>query len=236
MRRLLFSATILVLTAIALTACGSAPTPTPAPTSVPQVVPTAVSLPASTATPGPTELRSTILAAINAQKDKAWRQRSEVTLADGSTHTTVIEYAPPDRYHIVSDSTTELVVLGQKVYLKQNAAWAESQIPVASIIDPDAFKKLESSNSDVQPVGADTLNGKPMRVYQYKSKATIGPTEAALQVKIWTGQSDNLPYKMIVEGQSASLDQRTGQVIGVQSTSTILFEYDPMIKVEAPIQ
>ncbi len=171
---------------------------------------------------------------MNALKEKSYRYQGDTVMVNGETHNTVLEYVPPDRYHVVSDLKSELVVISQKVYFKQGDVWAESQMPATSIIDPDASKKLEESISDVQFIGTDSLNGKPMRVFQYKSQTKIGDTESPIQTKLWIGVADRLPYKMIVDGETASADASTGKVVGVNATSTILFEYDPTIKIALP--
>jgi hypothetical protein len=236
-QRLLWQMMGCILAVLFLSACGTQATPVP--TAVPPtVIPSSTPIPSLTSTPtlGPSELRSTILAAINSLKDKSWRYQSDTVLVDGKTHNTVLEYSPPDRYHIVSDSKSELIVIGQKVYFKQGEAWTESQMLATSIIDPDASKKLEESISDVQFIGTDSLNGKPVRAYQYQSKTKIGDTESTVQTKLWIGVADNLPYKMIVDGETATADASTGKVVGVKATSTILYEYDPTIKIALPVK
>jgi hypothetical protein len=226
-----------ILAVLFLSACGAQATP--APTAVPPtltIIPSSTPIPSPTATPSPSESRATILAALNALKDKSYRQRSATTLLrDGKTYTTAVEYVAPDRYHIIADPT-EYVIIGQKVYIKQNEVWTESQIPTTNIIDPDFFKRLEESISDIQFVGTDSLNGKPMQVCQYKSKLKVGDTESLVQTKLWMGVADNLPYKMIMDGETASLDSSTGKVVGVKSVATILYEYDSTIKIESPIK
>ncbi len=244
--RLLLQMMGCILAVLFLSACGAQATP--APTSIPPtvappsptlpVIPSATPVPLPTATliPSPSELRSAILAALNALKDKSYRQRSATTLLrDGKIYTTVVEYIASGRYHIIADPT-EYVIIGQKVYIKQNEVWTESQIPTTNIIDPDFFKRLEESISDIQFVGTDSLNGKPMQVCQYKSKLKVGDTESLVQTKLWMGVADNLPYKMIMDGETASLDSSTGKVVGAKSVATILYEYDSTIKIESPIK
>jgi hypothetical protein len=239
---------VLLLTLLGLAACGAASTPTVASTSIPStatppaptppVIPSATPIPLPTATliPTPSELRSAILAALNALKDKSHRQRSATTLlSDGRTYTTVVEYVAPDRYRIIADPI-EYVIVGQRVYLRQNEVWTESKTPASSIIDPDSSKRLEESISEIQFVGTDSLIGKPMQVCQYKSQIKLGDTSSLVQTALWIGEADHLPYKMAMEGESASLDTSTGKVVGVKSTSTILFEYDSTIKIALPAE
>ena len=250
MRRSFLFGMMFLLGLIVLTACGTASTPILTLTSVPptavppspmpEVIPssTPIPLPTSTTAPSLSELRSTIVAAVSALKDKSHRQSSETVLSDGNSHHTVVEYVVPDRYHIVADLTTEIVIVEQKVYIKQNedGVWRESQIPVTSFIDPDFAKRLEESIADIRFIGADSLDGKPMWVYQYRSKTKIGEAESTLQTKLWIGETDTLPYKMAVDGETAAIDLSTGKVTSVKSIETILFEYDSTIKIDAPIK
>ncbi len=227
---------VLVLALVTVAACGSASTPTVAatPTAIPSS--TLPALPTSTSAPSPAELRSTILAAFRSLEEKSFRQRSDTTvLSDGKTYNTMVEFVAPDRYHIVS-APIEYVILGQKVYIKQNDVWTESQIPAASIVGNGYSKGLEESISDIQFMGADSLNGKPMQVYQYQNKTKIGDADSTAQSKVWIGVEDHLPYKMVMDGETASLDSSTGKVVGVKSTATISFEYDPAIKIDLPLK
>lgn len=157
-------------------------------------------------------------------------------MADGKVHNTIFEYVPPDRYHIVSDSQAELVIIGQKVYVKQGDVWTESKVSAASIINPNYYIVPEESTSDIQFIGTDSLNGKPMWVCQYTSKIKIGDTDSTSHIKLWIGATDNLPYKVVIDGEVAAIDSSTGKIVGVKAISTIFYEYDTTIKIDSPIK
>ena len=51
----------------------------------------------------------------------------------------------------------------------------------------------------------------------------------------WIGREDGLLYKLVNDGQVASLDSDTGEIEIVEAVSTIIFSYDPSIEITAPI-
>jgi len=183
------------------------------------------------ATPNPSEHRAIILAANGALDEVTYRYQADTVLATGEAHHTMFEYVPPDRYHIVTDSKSGLIIIGLKVFFQREDGWAESQIPASSILDPDRMKRLSDSISEIQAIGVDSLNGELMQVYQYNSKTRFGETE---KTKLWTSVADNLPYKMIIDGYTTAIDASTGEIVGVKALSTIVYEYDPSIKITYP--
>jgi len=208
-----------------LPACGVASTP----------VPTSTSLPTQPPVPDVEDYKATIVSAFRLQRDRPNRQRSEVLLADGAVHRSVIEFVPPDRYHILSDSKTEMVIVEDKVYLKDKDAWTELKIAVSDIVDLDFVHRLESSLTEIQLLREESLGGDPMNVYQYKSTTKIGDTAPVVQNQLWVGVGDGLPYKMQIVGEVMSVNASTGEVQGIEAVSNIYFEYDPTIKIISPV-
>jgi hypothetical protein len=176
-----------------------------------------------------------ILAAFTAQQELAWRYTSDIQMANGEAHTTLFEFTPPDRYRIVSDGASEVVGAGGKVYLLQGDTWVESLVPASGIVDPGFTGRLEQSISDLQFTGFETLNGIPMLVFKYASIYKIGSSDAASQTQIWIGQDDKLPYRIIIDGEVAALDHRTGLTTNSRAVNTINYEYDPQIQIEVPV-
>ncbi len=181
-------------------------------------------------------LRSIILESFEAQDTISWRYNSTTILANGETHTTLVEYQPPHRYHIVSDSKGGLIIFDEKVYTLQTDQWVLAEIPIESIIDPEATRRLENTISDIVYLGSEYLNEKAMLVCAYKSQQKTGDSETTIEVTLWIGNEDRLPYKMNVKGQSLAIDGQTGEVKGVDSTSTVLYEYDSSIVIESPLE
>jgi hypothetical protein len=218
------------------------PAASAAPTDLPPT-PTATSLPTDTplptATPAPTpasgEILPLILAAFEAQEDRSWRYTSDIRMENGETHTTLFEFVPPDRYHILSDGQSEVIGTGGKVYIKQDGAWAESPVQPSSIIDPQFSDRLEQTISDLQFTGYETIDGVPMLVFQYRSTYKIAASEVASQTTLWLGQDDNLLYRILIDGEVAALDHSTGAVTNSKAITTIIYEYDPSIQIDVPV-
>jgi len=185
-------------------------------------------------TPEPGALRAIILDSFDAQDKTPWRYNSTTVLANGETHTTVVEYQPTRRYHIVSDSQGGLIIFEDKVYMLQNGEWMLADILLESIIDPEATQRLENTISDITYQGAQFLNDKAMLVCKYQAKQKTGNSESTIEVTIWIGNDDRLPYKMDIAGQTLAIDGQTGEVKGVDSTSSVFYEYDPSIEISAP--
>lgn len=227
---------VLVFASLALAACGGSSTsPTPTQPSAQRVVTTPP--PTLSQTPGTDELKSAILSAFRSQRKLSSRQRSEVALTnEGTMYHSDIEYVPPDKYHILTDLHTELIIIDQKVYLKDKETWKELQVNVADVVDLDYLSRLEKSIQDIQAVDTELLGGNRMQVYQYKSTARVGETETTIQTKLWVGLQDGLPYKEVIQGEVASLDTSTGKVVGKDAKTTVLFQYDPSIQIVSPVK
>jgi len=208
--------------------------PAAAPVLPPTTAVAATSAPGPAATPSDTELQATIVGAFRAQQTRAYQQNSDTVLKDRTTHQARVEFVPPDKYHIVSDGTTELIIVGEVVYLKDQASWTEPNISVDSVIDRGFVSRLERSLSDLKWLGSETVNGLALQVYQYHNALKVGESEIIGQSKVWINPIDHLPYKLVVEGQTAALDNSTGQVTGVPATTTIAYAYDQTIQIAAP--
>ena len=217
-----------------LAACSPTTAPLPASTAPPTTASTATA--AATRPPAPTdaELRAAVIAAFRAQQTRAFRQTSDTVLADGTTHAAVVEFAPPDRYHILADAVTELIIVGETVYLKDKTTWSEPGIPVDSLIDRDFVDRLERSLSALHLAGSESVNGVSLQVIQYRSALKVGEAEVSGQSKVWINPSDQLPYRLVVDGQTTVLDNSTGKVTGVPAMTTIVYEYDPGLQIVAP--
>jgi len=198
--------------------------PQPAATAVPTKAPTASPLPAG-------DPRDAILKAMKTQMGgKSYRVRQTSESSSGKTQS-IVEFVPPDRYHIttnVGTNTTEMIIAGKKAYQKIGDKWLDFPVDVGSFIQALTSAASEEAGkgiSDVKLVGPDVLDGVPTLVYTYNSKAKFGDIETSSSIKLWVAVSDGLPRKMIVEGEA----------MGIKSTTTQLIEYDPSIKIEAPI-
>ena len=165
--------------------------------------------------------------AINAQLNaRSFRARLDSTFNDQEMART-IEYVAPDRFRMAGESD-ETVIIGSKAWARQNgSAWHELPIDasrmIASVRDPKIIDEIRKS-AEVKLVGADTLDGKPMTVYQYTIRNMMG-TEMTSHAKAWVAVADSLPRRIETEAE----------IKGKTSKATITyFDYNADIKIDPP--
>ncbi len=162
--------------------------------------------------------------------------RATITGEDGSKASkTVLEFVAPDRFHIIPSAGQEIIILKDATYMKQGDKWIKSPINMGEMMSGllnqqniEAMLK-EMDVADLKFVGADTVNGKPMWVYQHTTSMKAGDQTIKSQGKSWLGITDKLVYK--IESEADSLVNK-----GSKTKTTVLYDYDPNIKIEAPIQ
>ena len=158
---------------------------------------------------------------------KSFRVRMESTY-DGKNSTQTFEYVSPDRIRLVGDMG-EMIVAGSNTYRKlPTGQW--QKIPMdtnqafSSFRDPKIIDELRNS-TDVKFIGTDTVDGAPMKVYQYTATNAFG-TNITTTSKAWIAASDNLPRKIETEGQ----------INGKPSKSLLTYyDYNADIKIEPPM-
>ncbi len=180
-------------------------------------------------------------AIVNAEKQfltKPVRMTSVTTDSDtNQPKTTVLEIQPPDRFHMVPASGTEIIIVGgQGTWIKQGGNWIKSPLDmsglVSSFYSPDVIQKIQQSVQlkPAQFVGPDILDGQPMWVYQYSTTLTgaaPGGGDLTTQSKIWIGAVDGLPHKTESNGPSATKQ-------GVTTHTVITYQYDPNLNIQPP--
>jgi hypothetical protein len=176
--------------------------------------------------------------ATRAQLDaKSYRANIKNTSSNGSTNTMLVEYAAPDHYHMVArmqaggrDTTMEYIVVGKDTFMKMGGgAWRRFPVDMSQMIaafrDPKFIEEL-AKTSDMKFVGADTLDGVPMLVYEYTMNNAMG-TNIKSHAKTWVAVSDGLPRKSESEGEFS----------GVKTKSEVtMSDYNSDIKIEPPIK
>ena len=167
--------------------------------------------------------------AINAQLNaKSFRARLDSTL-NGEEVARTIEYVAPDRFRMASE-TDETVIIGSNAWVRQNnGAWQKLPIDasqmIASVRDPKMIEQIRQS-AEVKLVGPDTLDARPMTVYQYTIRNAMG-TDLTSHAKAWISTADNLPRRIETETE----------IKGKTSKATITyFDYNADIKIEPPKQ
>lgn len=141
-----------------------------------------------------------------------------------------VEYQPPDRFHMTMPGVLEGIIIDQTLYLNQGGGWL--QVPLSAdfmsgfgLLGPDNQELLDTIK-DVSFEGAELLNGVPCLVFNYDSSAVVGGITSTSSSRLWLGATDGRVHQLVVTGEAA----------GVTSTTTIVYEYDPTIQVEKPVQ
>ena len=166
------------------------------------------------------------------------RSTSVVSVGGGHATTSVREFVAPDRTHIIGDGR-EVIIIGKTTYIKNGGEWqnlgtqmsdmAEKTKQRVQQLSPaekaDATKGL---TGDYKSLGDETLDGIPTAVYEmhgaFDTKVQ-GVGSIVMVTKYWIAKSDGLFRKEESDGEEAGMK--------VKTTST--YEYDPNIKIEAPI-
>ena len=176
--------------------------------------------------------------AMRAQLDaKSYRAHVTATLPDGTSNAMVIEYVAPDRYRMTNDAQIggkgykqEFVIVGGATYIKApNSSWVKSPVDASGIVkafrDPKMLDEL-TKTADVKFVGADTIDGAPMLVYQYTQNNPMGMNLKSTS-KTWLSVADGLPRKTESEGEMDG--KRTKTLVTIS-------DYNADIKIESPVK
>jgi hypothetical protein len=192
--------------------------------------------PDSADAPSESEIRAAILSAFDQQYEYSHHIENAITTPDSEVLVN-IDYFPPDRYAIYSQDNyyTQLIIVGEQVFGFADEQWSVLPMHPDQLINPNALEELEATLQDLQYLGRETLNGEPVDVYSYQSQTTIGESQVPQTSSLWLGVADGLPYKIVIDGQIATMDARTGKIEGIQAVTTQVITYDPDLTIEAPI-
>lgn len=178
--------------------------------------------------------------ALRAQLDaKSYRAHVTSTLGDGVANKMLIEYVAPDSYHMTSTgqgggtaegTSMEFVIVKGAMHMKTpDGKWVKSPIDASQMIkafrDPKMLDELVKT-ADVKLVGADTLDGAPMLVYQYTQNNPLG-MNLKNTARTWLSVADGLPRKTESEGE-----------FNGKKTKTLITmsDYNADIKIESPVK
>jgi hypothetical protein len=166
--------------------------------------------------------------ALRAQMMSAPFRSNMTQVSSNETTNYTVEYQPPDRFHLIMPGVVDGIIIGQIMYINLEGTWME--IPLSEdfssafgLLGPDE----ESIYDTIQAVtfdGIELLANRPCLVFTYSSQATMGGVLTTSTSRLWLGVSDGRVYQIISDGDAE----------GVQTTTTIIYEYDPDIVVEAP--
>jgi hypothetical protein len=245
-RKMFNIVTVLLLSMIALSACGGKASPAannqPATTNQPaqpaasggqasataQANPTPITIPTATPPPAPSDPQQALFDVLKSAMQAPPYHISSTTTTDSGTTTVITgEVILPDHFHIKVSTGSEMLVVGDKSYQMLNGSWTSFPIDIGSIVNglmggisADPSKTI----SDVQYVGQDNVNGASAQVYTYTSSVDLSGQTVTSQVKMWI--ANGLPVRQEINGEFAGIKSKTVQVI----------TYDPSIKIEAPSQ
>jgi hypothetical protein len=176
--------------------------------------------------------------ATRAQLDaKSYRANIKNTSSNGSTNTLLVEYAAPDRYHMVThsqaggrDTSLEYVIVGKDTFMKMNnGAWRRFPVDMSKMIgafrDPKFIEEL-AKTADVKFVGPDTVDGAPSLVYEYTMNNAMGMNIKS-HAKTWVAVSDGLPRKSESESEFSGVKTKTEMTMS---------DYNSDIKIEPPMK
>jgi outer membrane lipoprotein-sorting protein len=175
--------------------------------------------------------------AMRAQLDaKSYRAHVTSSLSDGANNAMEIEYVAPDRYRMSSNVQVggkgvkqEFVIVGGATYIKAPNGWVKSPVDASGIVkafrDPKMLDEL-AKTADVKFVGADTIDGAPMLVYQYTQNNPMGMNLKSTS-KTWLSVADGLPRKTETDGEYQGKKTKTLVTIS---------DYNADIKIESPMK
>jgi hypothetical protein len=176
---------------------------------------------------------------LTSQKAYRVRSTSVVSIGGGQTRTSVREFVAPDRTHNIEDGR-EVITIGKVMYVKKGGEWqnlgtqmsdmAEKMKERVQQLSPEekagATKGLSVGN--YKSLGDEMLDGVPTTVYEMHSQVDTkvqGVGSIVMITKFWIGKSDGLFHK----------EESNGEEAGMKVKTTRTYEYDPSIKIEAPI-
>ena len=213
---------------VILAACGGKTPASPEPTAE-----AASATAASSASDETSPEREAILKALEGMQGQKHRTRNNIHLLEsGETQDTVVEYVPPDRYHIIAGAQ-EIIVMGTMVYLKVGEQWElNSKLPAAQVVDSESLTWMATTLEKIKAEGQETLDGKAMQVYSYQSANRAGDLWLVSQTRLWVGAADGLPYKLESQGDIQGVIPANGKAVKRRAVTTMLIEYDPTIEIE----
>ncbi len=211
----------MLMVACSLGAPGSSTSTT---TEIPSTVSPATQPPVSLGDPA-----QAIVQAYAALKTESFRLHEDSLTPGTPPISRTVEFVPPDSRHSVL-GTSESISIGTQRWEKQadgtwKAAGPVNTAQVENQINDAVAAGLANGTIKVTQLGNEDLNGTPAASYQIDGTLVIGQLSILLNGKVWLRASDGHILK------SDSL----GTMNGVATKSTITYEYDPTIKIEAPL-
>jgi hypothetical protein len=174
----------------------------------------------------------------NGQQAYRVRSTSVVSIGGGQIRTSIREFVAPDRTHNIEDGR-EVITIGKIMYVKKDGEWQNLGTKMSDMQEKmkdqvqkmSAAEKAEATKgltADYKSLGDEMLDGIPTAVYEMHSQLDTkveGVGSIVTITKFWIGKSDGLFHK----------EESNGEEAGMKVKTTRTYEYDPSIKIEAPI-
>ena len=216
--------------------------PSSAPSPTPQPSPSAAA-PSSAPAPASGSALDAISAAYQASvAAKSYHVESTITSGGTTSINNTFDIMLPNRLHRttnINGKTSESIIIDATTYSRANGGeWIKSTGSTGALdilqqigADPATIDQLTKQITDAKVIGPDTLDGKPMIVYQYafSFKVNDAGAESSSITKMWVGD-DSLPYKLESDG-STNLTGKTT----TSHTVNIYSDYNADFKIVAPI-
>lgn len=128
------------------------------------------------------------------RKVKSYRTHTTI-VSQGKSSTLTTEVVIPNRMHITKQGMEMIVVPGGTYQKSGDGKWHKSTIDMSAMVDKalgsSEFTDKILKDAQVRLIGPDTINGKPMMVYE----VTYTISEIKSSSRIWIDTDDHLPYK-----------------------------------------
>ena len=144
----------------------------------------------------------------------------------GKTVDYLVEYQPPDRFHVVVSGVVEAIMIGPEMTVIKGS-WEKASLTNVFLYAGAVSQvggDVSTAISDVKFVRVEFLDKKPLLVFTFTGKAQIGKYESTSTNTLWLWALNIHAYKLVSVTTSGD----------IHSTTTALFEYDPEIKIETP--
>ena len=135
----------------------------------------------------------------------------------GETTEQILEYVPPDRFHMRS-AGGESIMIGGDWYLRVGDRWPRMMALFNGADSPMGFSTDAVFNAEA--AGEETLRGERVRRYTYQAPSTTAAAGELDQTTLWVRLEDALPVQ--IEAANANSVTRSS------------IEYDAAIQIEAP--
>lgn len=163
---------------------------------------------------------------MTSQRDLAFRVNSTTTPAKGKPMKSVMEVRWPNRFHMKNDQS-EMIILPGGTWMNMDGNWMKMPIDMQKMIaqfTPEMMEKSMEGTQNVRFVGLDTVNGAPVKVYEYDFNVEVMGINSSGTSKIFLSLAQGYPLRM----------ETTGKAMGKVSTTVNEYEYDDSISISAP--